>query len=464
MFSAKMTSAICLMTLLAHAAGQKACFQDYALASSLAGTDTRKICGAVFALNKCAQGDAAMQRTVDQIAAQNQQCDPTQNLSPPTLTTDNNHLHVSVDAGKDVNFFRYTREKTSVWSLKKDIDDVVATKVDQKGVDAEIKKLDASTTKRVSGITDTVSNTKKTLTDSLQTSSSTLDKTVKATLADIEKEVAAFEKELNAMVTKQISDAKASAQADLKAITERVSKVEATVGDCNYATHYKKGGKCVMFTDCAAAKGGSATQYVGFLNKGTRQGPGYILDPGTKDKDHVCGSASYNRWYKLGDSAYFQMVPWPAWMYPHYTESALTQVCKLAGLKPWRDQSSWGCNPEQYVCDNWGYNLGGHDFLSKIRCRLGGGTCYGHSGDWMVNSAQMGEDVQRMHPDWKKGTDDYHVVAKRYHSSFYTDSSNYMKLKIANDGKLQFHGGYYNGRPSPKEMKKGIALCAYSHN
>ena len=37
MFSAKMTSAICLMTLLTHAAGQKACFQDYALASSLAG-------------------------------------------------------------------------------------------------------------------------------------------------------------------------------------------------------------------------------------------------------------------------------------------------------------------------------------------------------------------------------------------------------------------------------------------
>ena len=66
--------------------------------------------------------------------------------------------------------------------------------------------------------------------DSLQTSSSTLDKTVKATLADIEKEVAAFEKELNAMVTKQISDAKASAQADLKAITDKVSKVEATAG------------------------------------------------------------------------------------------------------------------------------------------------------------------------------------------------------------------------------------------
>ena len=51
-----------------------------------------------------------------------------------------------------------------MWSLQKDIADVAATKVDQKGVDAEIKKLDDSTKKRVSDITGTVGKTKKDLT------------------------------------------------------------------------------------------------------------------------------------------------------------------------------------------------------------------------------------------------------------------------------------------------------------
>ena len=348
-----------------------------------------------------------------------------------------------------------------------------------------------------------------------------------------------------------------------------------------------------MFTDCAAAKGGSATQYVDFLKKGTRQGPGYILDPGTKvrrcvsgravlqrqparvrasstsrvspmhatcaakrnsllswvqicaptlcpqDKDHVCGSASYNRWLRMGDHVYIQMVPsvrhraalprlekkggkdvpaqcvcvcvcvcvcasvclcvcvsvsvpvrvraracacacvclcvgfscacpvcaatcrhcmsnhslvlWrPLQMAsldvspvhgrcPHSSLQAGGQVgaflfdcarkctempvrpslsgfpsatltrCWLrvilawpSGLKPWRDQGSWGCNPEQYVCDNFGYNIGGHDYLSMLTSRMGGGG-NARGGEWMVNSAQMGADVQRMHPDWKKG-------------------------------------------------------------
>jgi len=66
-----------------------------------------------------------------------------------------------------LNTHAYARARTNnhqVWSLQKDIADVAATKVDQKGVDAEIKKLDDSTKKRVSDITGTVGKTKKDLT------------------------------------------------------------------------------------------------------------------------------------------------------------------------------------------------------------------------------------------------------------------------------------------------------------
>ena len=54
--------------------------------------------------------------------------------------------------------------RAQVWSLKKQIGDVAATKVDQKGVDVEIKKLEDTTAKRINAITDTVATTKKDLT------------------------------------------------------------------------------------------------------------------------------------------------------------------------------------------------------------------------------------------------------------------------------------------------------------
>ena len=43
--------------------------------------------------------------------------------------------------------------------------------------------------------------------------------------------------------------------------------------------------------------------------------------------------------------------------------------------------------------------------MEKIRCRTGGGHCYGHAGSWLVSKEQMGADIIKMNPDkWKKGT------------------------------------------------------------
>jgi len=468
MFATKMAAvAVTIAVALAQTAtAQNAqnCFEDFALAASLA-SKPNGVCGAVQRLVKCTAGaDRATRDAARQVAASHK-CATTGAGAAPTLTASNNHVNRAVSEGSDMTFYRFKRETTTIASLTEGVAELEKTKADQADVDSKLKSLESTTASKLAGLTASVGKTTKDLTADLATQAGAVDKSVKGSLLALNGKIDKLSKDLDALLTKQIKGADDAITKSLKTVADKLDKLVEVSGDCNYATHFKdaKTKKCVQFKDCSLPTSTYTStdgKHHDFLSKGSKAFPSFIWQHGTKDKDHVCGTASWRRWYGLSTHVYFHVVPWPKWMYPNYGEAALINVCRLAGLRPWRDQGSWSCDPGDYVCDNWGYNLGGHDLMNKFRCVLHGQNCAGHSGDKLVNKAQMGEDLVNM--GFAKGTDDIAIVTKYAHSDFAENTANYLTVQIESNGALKYKSGYANGQP--KDMGKAVAVCAMGYN
>jgi len=98
--------------------------------------------------------------------------------------------------------------------------------------------------------------------------------------------------------------------------------------------------------------------------------------------------------------------------------------------------------------------------MNKIRCRIGGGSCSGHSGSWMVDKNEMADDFGTM--GFAKGTTDIVVVTKQSHSGFAHSSASHMVLDYLSNGQLKYKSGSTNGQP--KSMAKAVAMCTYGYN
>ena len=182
--------------------------------------------------------------------------------------------------------------------------------------------------RRVPGLR-TFSQSAAELTADIKKQSSDLSGDVDKNLGAVRTQMAAVKTRLKDLLAKKIKELNDKRKASVAKMDTGIKSVQEVSGDCNYATHYKQGGKCVQLTDCN--KGDEKFKYHGHGTN--RQFPSYIWKKETKTTDRVCKYAAYRRFYSLSDHVYFHFVRWPAWQYPVYNEHALVAVCKQAGMK-----------------------------------------------------------------------------------------------------------------------------------
>ena len=190
--------------------------------------------------------------------------------------------------------------RAQIFSLAQEVDGLEKSKANQKDVDGKLAALQSSTASKLASVTASVDKTSKDLDADLAKQSEALDKSIKASLVNINGQMDKLSKDLDALLTKQIKDADAEIAKTVKVVGDKIAAMYAAAGDCNYATHYKdsKSKKCVQLKDCSlpastARPSGEGGKHQEWLNKGVKAFPTYIWRPGTKDKDRVCGTASY---------------------------------------------------------------------------------------------------------------------------------------------------------------------------
>ena len=112
------------------------------------------------------------------------------------------------------------------------------------------------------------------------------------------------------------------------------------------------------------------------------------------------------------------------------------------------------------MCDTWGYNLGGHDLMYKLRCVSQGGQCYGHSGNKDLDYTGLGEDFNKL--GFKANERDIQIITKQHHSSTHQESASWMKLYLDSSSRSMYQDGIHNSLP--KISEKSVAICAYGPN
>jgi len=129
---------------------------------------------------------------------------------------------------------------------------------------------------------------------------------------------------------------------------------------------------------------------------------------------------------------------------------------RLPCHRPWRDEGNWNCNTEQYVCDTFGYNLGGHDLMNKIRCALGAGQCHGHSGRVLINTKDWADDAFKL--GFAKNQKDITILTKQYHTSTHEEQACTLGVRLDNT-RMHYESGYRcSHRPA---VTNAMAVCAY---
>ncbi len=150
---------------------------------------------------------------------------------------------------------------------------------------------------------------------------------------------------------------------------------------------------------------------------------------------------------------------WTLWYpipYPHATwkESLGVAVCKVYGLRLWRDEGGSKSDPNYAYDYNGQHNLGGHDICYKVNSATSGQQ-QGHTGNWKSFGKKWSDEIKST-----TGAQNGQLVVilnKQGHSGTYENTASWCKV-TPQSGSVSWNG--QNNGDAINGMTKAIVLCA----